>query len=163
MVMNSLFKPGLVSMSFRELGLEEIINMVSRNGLEGIEWGGDVHVPHGDLAVAERAGRLTREAGLAVSAYGSYYCFDDCTEVAEGKGLEFASVLDSAEALGAPYDQSLGRQAKFGGVFECRTFASGRAGLRNWNRGVGTGHSNRFRISRSFFDGYERFCSAATG
>lgn len=100
--MNTLLKPGLVSISFRELSSEDIVRLVSDAGLLGIEWGGDVHAPHGDLASAKRARILTRDAGLEVSAYGSYYRFDECFDDCSEEGPEFAAVLDSAEALKAP-------------------------------------------------------------
>ena len=45
-------KTGLVSITFREKSPEEIVGLVVEAGLDGIEWGGDVHVPHGDLAKA---------------------------------------------------------------------------------------------------------------
>ena len=90
--------PGLVSITFRQLTPEEIIALVARAGGKAIEWGGDVHVPHGDVATAEKVGKLTREAGLAISAYGSYYR----TAVSEADGLAFDDVLASAVALGAP-------------------------------------------------------------
>ncbi len=99
---NTLFKPGLVSISFRELSNGQIVDLVSEAGLLGIEWGGDVHVPHGEVAVAERARQSTIDAGLEVSAYGSYYRFDECFEDSNEKGPEFEAVLDSAEALKAP-------------------------------------------------------------
>jgi sugar phosphate isomerase/epimerase len=85
---------GLVSITFRRLSPAEIIELVKQTPLTGIEWGGDIHVPHGDVKRAAEAGRMTREAGLAVSAYGSYYGNKD--------GLVFERVLDSAIALGAP-------------------------------------------------------------
>ncbi len=98
--MKSLAKLGLVSISFRALSVEELIGLVEEADLQGIEWGGDVHVPHGDLAAAERVRRLCEEAGLEISAYGSYYKYGDCLSL-KGNGPEFESVLDSAEALGA--------------------------------------------------------------
>jgi 3-dehydroshikimate dehydratase len=52
--MTQLFKLGLVSISFRPLSVEELIRLVTDVGLEGIEWGGDKHVPHGDLDTARR-------------------------------------------------------------------------------------------------------------
>jgi len=89
---------GLVSITFRQLAPEEIVALVARAGLEGIEWGGDVHVPHGDLARAAAVRRMTADAGLAVAAYGSYYRVG----VSEGEGLRFEAVLETAVALGAP-------------------------------------------------------------
>lgn len=85
---------GLVSITFRKLTPAEIIGLVKQTSLAGIEWGGDVHVPHGDVQRAAEVGRMTRDTGLAVSAYGSYY--------GETDGLVFDRVLDSAVALDAP-------------------------------------------------------------
>ena len=91
-------KKGLLTVSFRQLEPQTIVDLVKEARLECIEWGGDLHVPHGDIAVAEAAAAMTEEAGLEVAAYGSYYR----TGVSEGDGLAFQSVLDSAIALGAP-------------------------------------------------------------
>ena len=59
---------GLVSITFRQLQPREIITLVQKSGLKGIEWGGDVHVPHGNLHAAREVGHMTREAGLTVAA-----------------------------------------------------------------------------------------------
>ncbi len=91
-------KAGLVSITFRNRSPEQVIDLCREHALHGIEWGGDIHVPHGDEQVAERVGRLTRDAGLTVQAYGSYYRLG----VSRQEGLEFQSVLASALALGAP-------------------------------------------------------------
>jgi sugar phosphate isomerase/epimerase len=89
---------GLVSISFRKLTSEQIIALAAEAGLRGIEWGGDIHCPHGDVARAQAVGEATRRAGLTVAAYGSYYRIG----VSEQEGLTFVSVLESAVALGAP-------------------------------------------------------------
>lgn len=91
-------RAGLVTISFRPLSPENIVTLAAGAGLECLEWGGDVHVPSGDAVAAERVGRLTRDAGLAVAAYGSYYRLGE----SEAKGLAFEAVLESAVALGAP-------------------------------------------------------------
>ena len=90
--------PGLVSVTFRQLVPGEIVALVQRAGLNGIEWGGDVHVPHGDLDRAREVARLTADAGLTVAAYGSYYRVADDS----GKGPGIESVIDTARALEAP-------------------------------------------------------------
>lgn len=95
-------KAGLVSITFRALSPEEIVRQVSAAGLEGIEWGGDVHVPHGRLLRAKEVRRLTEDAGLAVSAYGSYYRFDDCISHCAEDEPSWNAVLDTACELGAP-------------------------------------------------------------
>lgn len=88
--------PGLTSITFRPLEPEAIVELASEAGLKSIEWGGDVHVPHGDTAAAERIRRISEDAGLLLPSYGSYYRVG----ASEGKGPDFQSVLDSAEALG---------------------------------------------------------------
>ncbi|MCC5835837.1 MAG: sugar phosphate isomerase/epimerase [Opitutales bacterium] len=94
-----MIRSGLVSITLRQQSTAVVIDTVAEAGLQGIEWGGDVHVPHGDLKTAEAVGEATRGAGIEVAAYGSYY---RC-EAPDGKGApEPKAVLDSAEALGAP-------------------------------------------------------------
>lgn len=88
---------GLLSITFRKKSPEEIIELVKSSGLQAIEWGGDIHVPHGDIEAARKTALLTKEAGLEVACYGSYY--------RAGKVEDehaFQPVLDSALALGAP-------------------------------------------------------------
>lgn len=89
-------KPGLVSVTFRHLQPADIVLMCKKAGLAGIEWGGDIHVPHGDLKTAAAVGELTRSAGLSVEAYGSYY------RLASPEGPEFSTVLATAVSLGSP-------------------------------------------------------------
>ena len=93
-----IIKGGIVSVTFRQLSPERIISLVSEGGLSAVEWGGDVHVPHGDLATARDVGRWTRNAGLEVASFGSYYKAGESEEA----GLPFTSVLETASALGAP-------------------------------------------------------------
>ncbi|MEI8311248.1 MAG: sugar phosphate isomerase/epimerase [Verrucomicrobiota bacterium] len=89
-------KPGLVSVTFRQLSPESIVDLCVKSGLQTVEWGGDVHVPPGDAGVAFRVGEMTREAGLSITAYGSYY------RLAVSGGATFEEVLCSAVALDAP-------------------------------------------------------------
>lgn len=90
--------PGLVSVTFRALSPAEIVALVRQAGLRGIEWGGDIHVPHGNLARAREVRKLTQDAGLTVAAYGSYYR----AVASEAADLPFANVLETAVELGAP-------------------------------------------------------------
>ena len=87
---------GLVSVSFRKLQPKEIVALARRSGLTGIEWGGDIHVPHGEVHTAQRVRRLTEEAGLEVAAYGSYY------RTGVHDGATFESIVETARSLGAP-------------------------------------------------------------
>ncbi|WP_433273476.1 sugar phosphate isomerase/epimerase family protein [Actinosynnema sp. CS-041913] len=87
---------GLASVTFRDRPVEQVVGLAADAGLGVVEWGGDVHVPPGDLAGAARAARLCRENGLAVGTYGSYY------KPGASDPADFAPVLATAEALGAP-------------------------------------------------------------
>ena len=88
---------GLVSISFRNLKPTEIVDLVQQAGLEAIEWGGDVHVPHGDFQQARAVHHLTEDAGLRVAAYGSYYCL-----AASDDQPPYEAVLETAAELKAP-------------------------------------------------------------
>jgi sugar phosphate isomerase/epimerase len=93
-----MIKAGLASVTFRQLSTQQIIELTASAGLKGIEWGADVHVPHGGIESARKVCRLTHEAGLEVAAYGSYYRLG----ISESQGLSFSSVLDTAIAMNAP-------------------------------------------------------------
>jgi 3-dehydroshikimate dehydratase len=85
---------GLVSVTFRQLAPHEIVQLAVAAGLRGIEWGGDIHVPHGDIPAARAVRQITADAGLQVIAYGSYFRFQP--------DQAFEPVLETAVALGAP-------------------------------------------------------------
>lgn len=85
---------GVVSVTFRKLEPRELIALAAEAKLDGIEWGGDVHVPHGNLAQAKSVRQQTEDLGLRVFAYGSYF---RCRP-----GDLFEPVLETAQALGAP-------------------------------------------------------------
>lgn len=91
-------KTGLVSVTFRELLPREIVELCQRAGVDAIEWGGDIHVPHGDLAKAKEVAELTKSGGLEVASYGSYYRVYESVK----DGLSFDTVLKTAQTLGAP-------------------------------------------------------------
>ncbi|WP_245958598.1 sugar phosphate isomerase/epimerase family protein [Microbacterium bovistercoris] len=88
-----IMRPGLCSVTFRQLTAEQVVEATAAAGLEVIEWGGDVHVPPGDTARAAEVARATTDAGLAVCSYGSYF--------RPGVQDDLEPVLDSAAALGA--------------------------------------------------------------
>jgi sugar phosphate isomerase/epimerase len=87
---------GLVSITFRQLKPARIVDLVRQAGLDSIEWGGDVHVPPGDVQRARDVAQMTRDAGLTVSAYGSYY------RLRPDEPTPFEAVLATAVELGAP-------------------------------------------------------------
>ena len=91
-----MIHPGLVSITLRQFSADELIKLAVEAGLEGIEWGGDIHVPHGDLIQAEKVRKITQRAGLQVVSYGSYY------RLGEEEKLPFEKVLKTAVKLGTP-------------------------------------------------------------
>lgn len=87
--------PGLISVTFRQLAVEDIASLAASCGLAGIEWGADIHVPPGDVDAAERARSACEDNGLSVMSYGSYWhAGDDADD-------ELLVILDTAVDLGA--------------------------------------------------------------
>lgn len=92
-----MIRPGICSVTYRDLDPAAVVEVSAQAGLECIEWSGNAHVLPGDLEGARRARDLTEQAGLAVASYGSYLRFDGSDE--EGAG---SAVIGSALAMGAP-------------------------------------------------------------
>ena len=92
-----MLKSGLLSITFRKLTAEAIIELVAQAGLACIEWGGDVHAPHGDAARAAQLKQWCDDAGIELPSYGSYYR----AAVSAAQGLSFEAAADTAAALGA--------------------------------------------------------------
>lgn len=88
--------PGLVSVTFRALSVPEIVDLAAGCGLWAVEWGGDVHVPLGDLVAARETRSRCADSGLTISSYGSYY------RAGVTDPAEWAEVLATATELGAP-------------------------------------------------------------
>ena len=84
---------GLLSVTFRQLSFEHIINLASKAKLDGIEWGGDVHVLPGDIKEAERIKKATLDAGLKNFSYGSYWRANSDPEI----------IAETAAALGVQW------------------------------------------------------------
>ena len=91
-----MIAPGLCSITFRALSVDEIIPLAKANGLAAIEWGGDIHVPAGRLDIAAAVGRRCAEAGLRTPSYGSYFRVTPESEL-----TTFAPVVETARMLGA--------------------------------------------------------------
>lgn len=87
-------KIGLTSVTFRQKGIDEIIELAVQAGLTGIEWGGDLHVPAGEVETARQVRRKCMEQGLSILSYGSYY--------RAGPQEDFSPALAAARELGAP-------------------------------------------------------------
>ena len=88
------FVAGMCSVTLRAQSIPEVATAAADAGLAAIEWGGDVHVPAGDVEAATEARRCCADLGLSIVSYGSYlFC---TTDVA----VEVEPVLDTTEALG---------------------------------------------------------------
>lgn len=94
--MTDVLLPGLVSVTFRALSVPEVVALARECGLRAVEWGGDIHVPLNDLAAARDARQRCADAGLTISAYGSYY------RAGTTDPTEWDVVLATAVELGAP-------------------------------------------------------------
>ncbi len=91
-----MIETGLLSVTFRQLSPQKVVELCVSAELQSIEWGGDIHVPHGDLKIAKEVSEMTRHSGLLSSAYGSYY------RLGKSESPFFEAVLDTAEVLEAP-------------------------------------------------------------
>jgi 3-dehydroshikimate dehydratase len=90
------FRLGLLSITFRKLSPAQIVDLVKQADLTQIEWGGDIHSPHGDISTARAVRQLCTDQGIRVASYGSYFRL-------LGDNPPFEKVLDSAVELGAPF------------------------------------------------------------
>ncbi len=122
---------GLVSVSFRSLPAEQVVALAINAKLDAIEWGGDVHVPVGDLEAARSVSRISKEAGIRIYAYGSYYRAGGI----DAKSPPFEDVLETAVELGAP-------------------------SIRVWAGGTGSAHASDGDVSRIAED-LARICDLA--
>ncbi|GAA3555725.1 sugar phosphate isomerase/epimerase family protein [Kribbella ginsengisoli] len=89
-------RTGLVSVTFRKLAVDEVVEVAKKAGLAAIEWGGDIHVPLGDLPAARKARELCEANGLAIAAYGSYL------RAGSVDREEIRTAVNTAAELGAP-------------------------------------------------------------
>ncbi len=68
-----MHKTGVVSVSFRPLSPEEILQGMVTAGLKNIEWGSDVHAPCADDARLEELVELMKKYDITCSSYGGYF------------------------------------------------------------------------------------------
>ena len=87
-------KTGIVSISFRDRSPEQILIAASEAGLDAVEWGGDVHVPHGDLEAARLVRELSAAFDTEIAEYGSYYA------IGKSDPSLFEDILNTARDLG---------------------------------------------------------------
>ncbi|MFY1649400.1 sugar phosphate isomerase/epimerase family protein [Solwaraspora sp. WMMB762] len=87
---------GMCSVTLRREPALTVLDVAARAGLRRVEWGGDVHVPPGDTRAAALVRAASRDRGVEVASYGSYY------RAGSDPADDFPAVLASAVALGAP-------------------------------------------------------------
>src|SRR6188474_3127213 len=88
--------PGLASVTFRRLSVAAVVDLAVTHKLMGIEWGGDLHVPHGDIQSARETRKRCADANIQTTAYGSYYQAGE----SRSTGLDFETVCETAQVLG---------------------------------------------------------------
>lgn len=71
--MSTKTKTGLVSISFRKYTPEQVMTATAEAGLEGIEWGSDVHAPVNEIDVLKGIAQRQKQLGLRCAAYGTYF------------------------------------------------------------------------------------------
>ncbi|WP_437584103.1 sugar phosphate isomerase/epimerase family protein [Paramicrobacterium sp. CJ85] len=94
--MSTRIRPGLCSVTFRQLSVDEVIAAAVGADLESIEWGtgpGE-HLSPDDLGAVRAAAERTRAAGLAVASLGGYFRCRPAEDI--------TPLLDAAVAAGAP-------------------------------------------------------------
>ncbi len=85
---------GLVSISFRGLSPERIIEETKKAGLCCIEWGSDVHAPCDDTEKLYKIAALQKESGIFCCSYGTYF------RLGENNTAELKKYIDAAKILG---------------------------------------------------------------
>ena len=86
---------GVTSLTLKKYTIEEVIEIVTKAELDGIEWGEFTgHIPLGDLEIAKKASELTTKANLNIFSFGSYFKL--------GENIDFTQTLFTAKALNAP-------------------------------------------------------------
>ncbi|MDO4329370.1 MAG: sugar phosphate isomerase/epimerase [Lachnospiraceae bacterium] len=90
--------PGIVSVTFRDKTVEDIIRLCKEADLKAVEWSENAHVMPADEAGAKALYEKTRAAGLQIAAYGSYYRLGQ----QENPKEVFEASLISAKSLHAP-------------------------------------------------------------
>lgn len=87
---------GLLSVSFRALTPQKIIELAVENKLESIEWGSDIHLPPNQMDKVLEIQKMMCDKNLITSSYGSYYRFG------EENAVEFERYLEVAKVMKAP-------------------------------------------------------------
>lgn len=85
---------GLVSISFRSLSPERILEETKKAGLSVIEWGSDVHAPCDNTENLTEIVRLQNKYGISCCSYGTYF------RLGVNDTEELQKYIDAAKILG---------------------------------------------------------------
>ena len=85
---------GLVSISFRELSPERILEETKKAGLSFVEWGSDVHAPSDNTEKLAELVRLQHKYGISCCSYGTYF------RLGVNNTEELQKYIDAAKLLG---------------------------------------------------------------
>ena len=90
-------KIGFTTVTFRDLSRRQVCQIAKDNGIEILEWGGDVHLPPNDKEALDEVLALQKEFSIKAVSYGSYYRLGD-------NDMEmWQNIVDTASAIGAKY------------------------------------------------------------
>lgn len=96
-----MLQSGMTSVTFRQLTPQQIVELSRQGGLDGIEWGGDVHCPPSlNETVKENnmeIQKMTANMGLQIFSYGSYCHLGD----PDNTNDFFQVLVDTAKQLHA--------------------------------------------------------------
>ncbi|WP_409055700.1 sugar phosphate isomerase/epimerase family protein [Streptomyces sp. SYP-A7185] len=89
-------RPGLCSVTFRQLPAAEVARRAADAGLAAVEWGADVHAPARERDTVRAVRDVSDRYGLACCSYGSYF------RAGAGELAGFPALARAAVLLGAP-------------------------------------------------------------
>ncbi|MFC9244774.1 sugar phosphate isomerase/epimerase family protein [Streptomyces sp. NPDC057136] len=89
-------RPGLCSVTFRQLPAAEVARRAADAGLELVEWGADIHAPAQEPDTVRAVRDVSDRCGLTSCSYGSYF------RAAPGELAGFPALTRAAVLLGAP-------------------------------------------------------------
>jgi len=84
--------PGMVSATFKDRGIDDVLAVMGRADLHAIEWSENHHIKAEDIDMARETAAKTADKGIDIVGYGSYYRL--------GEGMEIRTSLDTASAMG---------------------------------------------------------------
>ncbi len=91
-----MIRPGLCSVTCRALQWRDVVALAARHRVRVIEWGGDIHLPPGELGQARQIRAECEARSIIPFSYGSY------VRAGNKNALEdFRTALETASALGA--------------------------------------------------------------